>query len=206
MFKGIDISHWQPEIDWKKVQEFGVDFAIIRASNGLTKDRCFDDHMENAKAHGINTGAYCYARASTIEQAEAEAKFVLQLIRKHTLTYPVCYDMESTELMVLDKNLRTDIAIAFCDKIEKAGYYAMIYTNKDWLENRLDYSKLKRFDIWLAQWRSSPTWKGSFGIWQYGLAEIDGIGICDGNTSYRNYPEIIKRAGLNNPNKDCPTD
>ncbi len=197
MIKGIDISRWQPAIDWPKVKKQGIEFAIVRCSNGLTKDSCFDMHMKNAADVGIHTGVYCFARANTVEKALIEAEFVLSLIKKHRLTYPVCYDMESTELMELDNKQRTEIAIAFCDRIEKAGYYAMIYTNKDWLENRLDYDRLKRFDIWLAQWRSSPTWKGSYGIWQFGLDSVDGIGDVDGNISYRNYPEIIKKAKLN---------
>jgi GH25 family lysozyme M1 (1,4-beta-N-acetylmuramidase) len=197
MIQGIDISRWQTDINWEKVKGDGIEFAIIRACNGLTKDKCFEEHMNSAAAVGIDTGVYCFARADTVQKAEAEAEFVLSLIKNHRLTYPVCYDMESTELMALDNTSRTDVGSAFCEKIENAGYYAMIYTNKDWLENRLEYDRLKRFDIWLAQWRSSPTWEGTFGIWQLGLGKVDGIGDCDRNVSYRNYPEIIEKAKLN---------
>src|SRR5690606_21994904 len=78
------------------------------------------------------------------------------------------------------------------------------YANKHWLENKLDYNRLKKFDIWLAQWSKKPTWNGSFGIWQYTSdGSIDGIqGRVDMNISYKDYPTIIRRAKLNRLNEE----
>ena len=34
--KGIDVSKYQKEIDWSKVRNDGVEFALIRAGYGLS--------------------------------------------------------------------------------------------------------------------------------------------------------------------------
>ncbi len=67
----------------------------------------------------------------------------------------------------LSKEALTEIVYTILTRIEAAGYYAMLYANKDWLENRLDMDRLGRFDVWLAQWNEEATYRGQFGIWQY---------------------------------------
>ncbi|MDE5576283.1 MAG: hypothetical protein K2J11_02700 [Oscillospiraceae bacterium] len=101
--------------------------------------------------------------------------------------------------MHLSKNLLTEITAAFCDKIEKAGYYTAIYSNPDWLINRLDRGKLSRFDLWLAEWRTTKTYTGAHGIWQYtDKGAVNGIvGDVDLDIAYKDYPTIIKKAGFN---------
>ena len=102
-------------------------------------------------------------------------------------------------MLKLTNRQRTDICIKFCETIENAGYYTMIYANKNWLDNYLYADELlKRFDLWLAQWGVNKT-AYSCGIWQYGgTGKIDGIsGNVDLNISYKNYPEIMKNKGLN---------
>jgi len=197
-FRGVDVSKYQPNIDWKKVKESGISFAIIRTGYSQTTDNKFVSHIQGALEAGINVGVYCYAKANNVTEAVEEADYVLGLIKPYRISYPVCYDVESTNLQALDNQKRTDIAIAFCERIQSAGYYAMIYTNKNWLENMLDYNRLKPYDIWLAQWATKPTWNGTYGMWQYGLDHVDGIGDCDCDVSYKDYPDIITKGGLNN--------
>jgi len=198
IYKGIDVSKWQPKIDWTKVKASGITFAILRASYSTTTDSKFKTHIKDALAEGINVGVYCYSTATTVLEAVEEADHILELVRPYKLSYPIFYDLESTQLQALDNQKRTDIAIAFCDRIERAGYYVSIYANKNWLENMLDYNRLRPYDVWLAQWTTEPTWKGTFGMWQYGLGYVDGIGDCDCDISYRDYPSIIAKFGLNN--------
>lgn len=107
--------------------------------------------------------------------------------------------VDDKEMLKLTTRQRTDICRAFCEEIEKNGYYAMIYANKNWLDSYLYADELlKRFDLWLAQWDTNKT-AYSCGIWQYSsTGKIDGInGNVDLNISYKNYPEIIKNKGLN---------
>ncbi len=207
MKRGIDVSKWQGNIDWQKVKAAGIEFAILRASYGdgtsrfknNGRDEKFEENYKGAKEAGIPVGAYHYCYARNIEEAKKEAEFFLSVIAGKQFEYPVILDLEDANQKNINKVTLTDMAIAFLDTVEKAGYYAMLYSNKYWLETRLDYDRLKRFDIWLAQWGKEPTWNGNFGIWQYTSdGSVDGIqGKVDMNIAYRDYPAIIKKAGLN---------
>ena len=87
------------------------------------------------------------------------------------------------------------MAIAFMDIVKDAGYYPMLYASKHWLESKLDYCRLKNYDIWLAQWASKPTWTGNIGIWQFtDKGKVDGInGNVDLDVAYNDYPSIINK-------------
>ena len=202
-FKGIDISKYQTDIDWKKVKANGVKFAIIRCSYSIYTDKLFKKHITEAIKNSIDVGVYCYCKALNAKQAISEANHVLELIRPYNITYPVCYDMESDSLASLTNKERTDIAIAFAETIEQAGYYVSIYTSKNWLCNMFDMQSLSRYDIWLAEWKDKPTYKGNFGMWQKGLETVNGIGKCDCDIAFKNYPEIIRSLNIrNNTNKE----
>lgn len=212
MRKGMDVSKWQGTIDWQKVKKAGIEFAILRASYGdgtsrfknNGRDEQFERNYQEAKKVGIPVGAYHYCYARNIEEAKKEAEFFLSVIAGKQFEYPVILDLEDEKQQAIDKATLTDMAIAFLDILEQNGYYAMLYSNKHWLENRLEYTRLKRFDIWLAQWAKEPTWKGNYGIWQYTSdGSVDGIsGRVDMNISYKDYPTIIRRAKLNRLNEE----
>ena len=83
----------------------------------------------------------------------------------------------------------------------------MIYTNGDFL-NRY-FTDIRAFDLWYAAWPANPDPAHpprTCGIWQYGGSKIDGIGgSVDTNAAYRDYPTIIRNAGLNHL-KPLPTE
>lgn len=203
MSKGIDVSAWQGVIDWKKAKENGVEFAIIREGYGKADpkqvDKYFHRNIQEAQKQGIPCGVYHYSYADSVEDAKAEAAFCLENIKGYKLEYPVCFDIEDKEQLKLNDRQRTDICKAFCEEIEKAGYYAMIYCNLNWLNNYLIKDELiGKYDLWLAQWYvdapSIPC-----GIWQKSeKGTISGIsGNVDLNETYNDYPAIIKAKGLN---------
>ncbi len=83
--KGIDVSKYQGEINWEKVKDSGIQFAIIRAGYGketYQKDPKFETNYNNAKAVGIPIGVYWYSYAATIEEGEDEAKACLENIKE----------------------------------------------------------------------------------------------------------------------------
>lgn len=217
---GIDVSSHQGQIDWEKVKNSGkVSFAILRCGwgNDLNSqdDSKFERNVKECDRLGIPWGAYLYSYAMTVEEAEDEAKHVLRLLEGKKPLYPICFDMEDADGYKakrggLSKDLATEICMKFCSTIESNGYYAMLYANKDWLTNKLDMSKLKRFDCWLAQWNDEPTYDGQFGIWQYSSdGEIPGIsGRVDMNqtTDYRDYPSYMKEKGTNNWEVESPVE
>lgn len=202
-FSGCDVSKWQGKINWEKVKKSGVDFVIIREGYGKEnpnqKDKQFEVNYKGAKSVGIPVGVYHYSYADSVDDAKKEAQFCLKNIKGKQLEYPVVFDIEDKEQLKLNNRQRTDICKAFCDEIEKAGYYAMIYTNVNWLKNYL-YSEelLTRYDWWIAQWEVAKP-SIDCGIWQRTeKGKINGInGNVDLNISYKNYPEIMKSKGLN---------
>lgn len=200
--KGIDISKWNGKIDFQKVKNDGTDFLIIRSSYGKESpnqiDKRFEENYRNAKAVGIPVGVYHYSYADSVEDAKKEAEFCLKNIAGKQLEYPVCFDIEDRTQLALTNRQRTDIVKTFCNTIESAGYYAMLYTNLNWYKNYLYSEELKKYDLWLAQWDvAEPSVK--CGIWQKtDNGHIDGIsGNVDLNIAYKDYPTIMKIRGLN---------
>ena len=184
--KGIDVSKYQPNINWKKVKASGVDFVIIRAgyrgygSGVLVEDPYFKSHIEGAINAGLKVGVYFYSQAISTEEAVEEASMVLQLVKKYKLTYPVYFDTEATGTGVgradnLSQSHRTKIANAFCKTIKNSGYKAGIYASKSWFYYQLDYSQLSQYDIWLAHYTTSTDFKYHYDMWQY-----TGTGSCEG--------------------------
>ncbi|MBQ8787760.1 MAG: glycoside hydrolase family 25 protein [Oscillospiraceae bacterium] len=203
-FKGIDVSHHNGIIDWDKVKADGIEFAILRCGYGRKSikqiDRQFERNYSECKRIGMPVGVYHYSYAKTAEDARLEADFMLELISGKQFEYPVIFDIEDKGQEAIGKKILTDITVAFCEKIEKAGYYVSIYSNPDWFVNKLELERLKDYDKWLAHWVKTPKWGSEFGgLWQYSdSGKVNGIETAvDMNISYRDYPSIIKRAGLN---------
>lgn len=186
---GIDVSFHQGEIDWQKVKDAGVEFAIIRVgyrgyeSGILNEDSKFRANMEGAAAVGMDIGVYFFSSAITVEEAEEEAAYVLNEIKDYTVNCPVVYDMENVgdndRIAVLDLASRTEMASAFCAKIKAAGYEPMIYGSASWLTNMLQTWNLQdSYPFWVASYHMTikdPEYPYVFEMWQY-----DNIGTIDG--------------------------
>lgn len=201
-FRGIDVSKWQGNIDWSRVKASGVDFAILRAGYGSVssqKDPTFEDNYQNAKAAGIPVGAYHYSYAKDIAGAKREAQTFLEWIKGKQFEYPVVFDIEESATYNLGRNTVSEIIKTFCSIVEAAGYYVSVYTNKNWLDHVVSDEVKSKYDTWLAQWTSTPSYVGPYGMWQYtSSGTVDGIsGRVDMDIAYKNYPEIIKRNQLN---------
>lgn len=200
--KGIDVSFWQGDINWKEVKSSGISFAMIREGYGTRHsgkvDKMFHRNIRNAKANGIMCGVYHYSYARSVNEAYAEADFCIDNIKGYKLEYPVALDIEDESLKYLGKRILTNICKAFCKRVRQRGYYPIIYSNLDWFTNRLDRDELVEYDIWLARWKVSDP-KYSCGIWQYSdCGRVSGIcGDVDMDFGYIDYYSIIKRLGLN---------
>lgn len=188
--KGIDISTWQKNVDYSKLKEQGIEFAIIRCGYGKDssqKDAMFETHYKGLKEAGIKVGAYLYSYCSNVNNAILEAKNCLQFIKGKSFELPIFYDLEEKITKVLGKEAITQIAINFCEEIEKAGYTAGIYANLDWFKNYINISKVDKYKIWLAQWEvSKPTANFKYNYWQYtSSGQVEGItGRVDMNYCY----------------------
>ena len=178
--KGIDVSKHNGSIDFSKVKNDGVEFAIIRIGYGGSapvKDERFEENYKNAKANGLKVGTYLYSYADSESDVKKEYEAVIDWLGSRALDLPVYYDVEDKKMSGLSKSVLSNYVKTFCDKIEESGYWAGIYANKNWLETKLDMNFLKDYTVWLAQWTNSPTYKGSYAMWQYtSNGRVDGIG------------------------------
>lgn len=206
--KGIDVSKWQATIDWAKVAGDGVKFAMIRLGYGSKDgtacgvDSYYQKNVENALTNGIAVGCYFYSYALSVEAVKKEAAFVIQQLAKYKgrILYPIAFDIEDSTQAGLGKATLTDMVTAFCSALEAAGYYASFYCNADWARNRLDMTALARFDFWLAQWASAPTYTGhTYNMWQSSSnGSVAGIsGNVDMDTAFVDYEAVIKKNKLN---------
>lgn len=193
---GIDVSKWNKEIDWEKVREQGIKFAIIRcgyrgsASGWLVEDPCFYKNIKGAKEAGIEVGVYFFTQAIDEKEAKEEAKTVLSLLGEEEIQYPVFIDTEGAggkgRADGLDEPTRTLVCKAFCEEIEKAGLKAGIYASCNWFTHNLNFKELDQFVIWLAEYRSTPQFGEYYDMWQYtSKGSVNGIsGNVDLNVSY----------------------
>lgn len=201
--KGIDISkHNGSSVDFNKLKSDGIEFVIIRAGYGKftsQEDVEFENNYAKAKAAGMPVGAYWYSYATSVDGAVAEANACIEVIKGKQFEYPIYFDLEDPSQSGLGKATLSDMVVAFCETLEAAGYFVGLYANLNWLNNYLDYSKIKNYSIWLAQWSSKPTYKNTFDMWQY---TSDGTtsgtpGRTDMNICYRDFPAEIKAGEFN---------
>ena len=193
---GIDVSGKNGEIDWKKVGDAGVEFAIIRAgyrgavTGSLVEDPFFEENMKGAAANGISVGVYFFTQAVNEVEAVEEASAVLRLIRDYELDFPVFLDTEGVGIDgradALDAETRAMVCEAFCRTVESGGYDAGVYGSRHWFGERLKMDGLQDYHIWLAEYRSIPRYEGYYHMWQYtSKAAVDGIsGNVNMNVSY----------------------
>ena len=174
---GIDVSKWNGTIDWDKVKNAGVQFAIVRAgyrgsvTGSLVEDPQFVANMKGATAAGIPVGVYFFTQATDEKEAVEEASAVLELIRDFQLSYPVFIDTEGAggngRADGLGAETRTLVCEAFCRTVENAGYTAGVYASRNWYNNNLQTARLENYHIWLAEYRSVPLYQGYYKTWQY---------------------------------------
>lgn len=200
MKKGIDVSVHQGEIDWNKVN---VDFAIIQAGYGRVssqKDKYFEKNYAGCKANGISCGVYWYSYAKTVEDAKKEANACLEVIKNKQFEYPVYFDLEESSALSTGKANCSAMVRTFCNILESAGYWTGLYMSASHLNSYIEDDIKSRYAIWVAHYGvSSPSYKGSYGVWQYSATgSVNGInGAVDLDYSYIDYPSEIKQAGLN---------
>ena len=227
--KGLDTSKHNHNIDtkgnyipldWTAIKSAGFDFAILRAGYIGVKDPAFEMDYADARAAGLDLGVYFYTYADSVEEARAEAMYLLDIIEGKSFEYPIYFDIEEPRLEALGKETLTNICIEFISVLQENGYYGALYSNNNWLNNLLDTAKMTTlFDIWYARY---PTLTGvlndavwntdkygkQMAMWQFsktgtvnGIVNAKGESIMfDLNYAYKDYPSIIKELGYNNLN------
>lgn len=176
---GIDVSYYQKDIDWEQVRQSGIEFAIVRVgfrgygkAGRLVEDEYYEKNIEGALEAGLDVGVYMFSQAITVEEAEEEARFLLERIAKYDITMPVVYDWEEVEAEDartnnMDARTLTDCTLRFCQVVEEAGYEAMVYFNRNQGSKLLYLEELTQYPFWLAAYTDRMPYPYRVEIWQY---------------------------------------
>lgn len=186
---GIDVSDLNGTVDWSAVAGDGIDFAYLRVgyrgygTGAINADGQFSTNLSGAKSAGLDVGVYFFSQATSIEEAQEEADYVLDQLDGTALDLPIAFDEETVEddegrANGLTTQEQTDIANAFLSRIRDAGYQGMLYCNSN-DASRFDFTQLAEWQVWYAQYEIyAPTTSVSFRMWQYthtgSVAGVDG--------------------------------
>ena len=182
---GIDVSKWQGNIDFAKIKDAGVEFIIIKVGStdketgNNVMDKNFEYNISEANKYGIKTGLYFYSYASTSDQAKRDAEWVIEQAKKYNVFLPIAFDWEEWSHFN-DYHLSffglNNMADEFIKIVESAGYDAILYSSKSYLEHIWDYLDN---DVWLAHYTSVTDYAGKYKLWQ-----ICSDGVVDGIDTY----------------------
>lgn len=192
--RGIDVSEAQGEINWRRVKEHGIRFAMLRAGYGDGHvDQYFERNARECNRLGIPIGVYWFSYAYSKRTARREADACGRVIEHHRIDYPVAYDFEEASVeyaqslgVRITKRRATDIVRTFHRRIQRKGYVPMTYTNLDFWENYFYMSRLGKYKIWYAQYAQRPS-KTRIDMWQHSdQGRVDGIsGDVDLDIAFR---------------------
>ncbi|WP_169009116.1 glycoside hydrolase family 25 protein [Faecalispora jeddahensis] len=204
MNKGIDVYNGNGAVNWSQVKAAGYNFAMIKASEGYTlADASMARNLAGAAKAGLHTGVYHWIHATTVAEAIREAEFFLKIVRGCKMEYPVALDIEQNTILRLSKDALTDVVLAWCQRVQQAGYYVALYANLNVLRYHLVWERIQQYDIWLAQYNATMSKEFPVAIWQHSESGRvpgvrNGTGPVDLNISYKDYPSIIRMGGYNN--------
>lgn len=225
--RGVDIGDHNGDIDMEAVKAAGYDFVMIKLGYGSDftnqDDHQFEANVRKAESLGMPWGAWLYSYALNGEQALSELEHILRMLKGKHPTMPIALDVEDSDDYRKNhggwnyQNV-TNCTRIVLDGLKAAGYYPMLYTGFEEIENYIDESVWRKYDMWWAQWATRCGYPGdNLGMWQFG-GEVNYIcspyiegEIFDQNYAYKDYPTIIKSGGWNNwgtpePLPDYPDD
>lgn len=207
---GIDVSRFQGTIDWQQVAESGIDFVMVRLgyrdsqSGEIVADTNAKYNMQEAEKYGIKIGAYFFSTAVSTDEAVEEANWVADYISQYPITYPVGYNCEGFQLANnrhyrLTKDERSNVAVAYLDRILEAGYTPIFYANQSELSGDAEWNTSEiqqKYKVWLAWYNgdtesiaTGPAYGGQCAMWQYtNQGSVPGInGTVDVDVAYFGY-------------------
>ena len=231
--EGLDISEHQEGIKLQDIKNAGFDYVILRAGVKLDagsnrKDYQFETFYSQARAAGLDIGAYYFSQAKNATEAKAEANCFLEYIKGKKFEYPLYLDFESSavkEAIGSNATKAAEICYAFMDTMRDAGYLVGLYGNagwfdpgynSNWMASKLDNDIGKKYEFWMANYfnnmlpenTKTANYKNKYGMYQYTSSKtISGWGKdLDHNVCYKDYPSIVRKYGFNGyaPNTPDP--
>ena len=152
---GIDVSHYQRTIEWKKVAESGKKFAILKCmyeAQSHRIDEYFEENYRQCGIYGLARGVYIYIARASIADPVGDANALLAHLKNRPLEYGIWLDFEDESLRRQGKAKIRDLAYLYIGKFRSAGYHVGIYCNKDWYDNVIHPDLKRDFDFWIARY------------------------------------------------------
>ena len=210
---GIDVSYHNGTIDWQKVKDDNISYAIIRSGyrtektegkRNIGKDVKFEENVANASKVGMEYGVYFYSTAVTIEEANEEADAIIAALKGKNPSRGVYIDIESTVVYnakfgsIYNSTARrtiTDVTKKVCQRLKDAGYSVGVYASESYFNNVLYTDELQGY-MWVARYYSNTSndqntldlnGKYPYKYWQYSsVGRVNGISTAvDMNTTVR---------------------
>ena len=210
LFEGPDISYHNGTVDIKRIRDAGCKRIGLRAGYGKNNvDQRFVSNAQACYNLGVDVLLYWFSYACTPDMARAEAVYVIAQAAKYWKSCPIAFDFEYDSVnyarkngVSITKDLATDMAIEFLQRVKDAGYVPVIYTNRDYLRNYFDMERitaaLGTVYVWYARYTSSlPAGEADIpDIWQYTSAgRIAGVsGNVDMNCFYTDFCDSAVKA------------
>ena len=181
-YPGIDVSQYQGEIDWDKVAQSGVRFAIVRLgyrgwgkAGKMVEDKYARQNLSAAAEAGVEVGAYFFSQALSIQEVDEEIDFLLNILGDTYLDMPIILDWEipatgsdaQPRTANMDARTLTDCLLHFCQVMEGKGYQPMVYFNWSQSRNLIYLHELEDYPFWLALYQDRMTYPYRVEMWQY---------------------------------------
>ena len=211
---GLDVSSWQgSSLNFTRIKNAGYDYVILRAGTTNGKDTCFETYYTNAKAAGLDVGAYYYSYATSVSSVKTDMEDFLSYIAGKKFEYPIYFDYEDASQQALSASLSQQICLTAMDMLAAEGYLVGMYTGK-YFSTQLPMDTIcAKYEVWIAHylssgvsgydgtgdyWKYGPTYASQYGMYQFtDSVWISGYGPYDGDVCYKDYPAIVKKYGFN---------
>ena len=178
-FPGVDVSAFQGQIDWQKVADSGIEFAIVRLgyrgygkAGKMVEDEYARQNLEGAREAGLAVGAYFFSQALSIDEVDEEIEFLLNILGDFQLDMPLILDweqvgVEGARTANMDARTLTNMQVHFCQTMSAKGYQPMVYFNWYQSSKLLYLSELEAYPFWLALYQDRMTYPYRVEMWQY---------------------------------------
>lgn len=191
---GIDVSHYQGEIDWNFVAGCGKKFAIIKCQYeraGHPMDEYFEANYKGCGDNRIARGVYAYIARASMADPVGDAKALIAKLKGRKLEYGIWLDLEDKSLGEMGEHYIQDLVYRYTRAFQSAGYYVGLYCNRSWYLNLISKALKEDFDFWIARYPKNDTGvymadsslkPTSYGVaWQYSSkGHVPGIkGLVD---------------------------
>ena len=192
IYRGIDVSEWQGNIDFKQVKKSGIEVVYIRAGQGFSyEDARFEENYKNAKRNGLKVGVYHYITARSVDSAKIQAKFFASLISKKQIDCKLAMDFES--FGNLSNSQINEIALAYLKELQKLTEKEVIVYSNTYDAKYVFNSEVAKYPLWVAQYGvNEPQDNGKWNSWVgYQYSSTGRVSGISGNVDLDRYTSDI---------------